>query len=106
MVVHCTAGKDRAGFATAIVLTALGVEREVIIEDYLRTNEFWDRANREPEGWPQSVLDAIFGAHRHYIEAAFEVIDEHYGGTSRYLETTLGFSENERADLCTRLLEA
>jgi protein-tyrosine phosphatase len=106
VVVHCTAGKDRAGFATAMVLTALGVERDVIIDDYLLTNQFWDRAGREPSGWPQSVLDAIFGAHRHYIEAAFGVIDEHYGGTDRYIEKTLGFDESNRADLCARLLQA
>ena len=39
LMFHCTAGKDRAGFAAALFLAALGVERETIIEDYMLTNE-------------------------------------------------------------------
>ncbi len=39
LMFHCTAGKDRAGFAAALFLAALGVDRETIIEDYMLTNE-------------------------------------------------------------------
>jgi protein-tyrosine phosphatase len=37
---HCTAGKDRTGFATLLIYTILGIDRETILEDYLKTNEF------------------------------------------------------------------
>ncbi|UKI49286.1 MAG: tyrosine-protein phosphatase [Clostridium sp.] len=37
---HCSAGKDRAGIATMYVLLALGVEKEEIINNYLKTNEY------------------------------------------------------------------
>ena len=37
---HCTAGKDRTGFATFLIYTILGIERNIILDDYLKTNEF------------------------------------------------------------------
>ena len=43
LVIHCTAGKDRTGFACALILHALGVPDDVIAEDYLLTNRFYRR---------------------------------------------------------------
>ena len=43
LVIHCTAGKDRTGFACALILHTLGVSDEVISEDYLLTNRFYRR---------------------------------------------------------------
>ena len=43
LVIHCTAGKDRTGFASALILHALGVPDEVIAEDYLLTNSYYRR---------------------------------------------------------------
>src|SRR4030095_5969130 len=41
LVFHCTAGKDRTGFASALLLTLLGVPWDTVMDDYLRTNELW-----------------------------------------------------------------
>ena len=41
LLFHCTAGKDRTGFGAALVLTALGVDEELVLEDYLATNRLW-----------------------------------------------------------------
>src|SRR5215471_4005016 len=50
LVFHCTAGKDRTGFASALLLTLLGVSWETVIGDYLRTNELWTgHVGRFPE---------------------------------------------------------
>ena len=48
-VIHCTAGKDRTGFACALMLHALGVPEDVIAEDYLLTNRFY---RRDPNSAP------------------------------------------------------
>ena len=45
-LVHCAAGKDRTGFAAAIILLALGVPREVVMRDYMLTSRFFIRSER------------------------------------------------------------
>lgn len=52
-IIHCSAGKDRTGFAGLLILAALGVESESIMLDYLRTNEYVD-ITKEVERWAQS----------------------------------------------------
>ena len=47
---HCTAGKDRAGFATAIVLEILGADLETILEDYMKTNRGHDESDARVAG--------------------------------------------------------
>ena len=72
---HCMAGKDRAGFATAVLLYALGVPREGIIEDYLETNAYVEDAivraikDLEAAGYRggEPVMRCFFGAKRKYI---------------------------------------
>ena len=53
LVIHCTAGKDRTGFACALILHALGVPDDVIAEDYLLTNRFYRRATHTPASFPK-----------------------------------------------------
>ena len=105
---NCTAGKDRTGVASALLLTALGVPRETVIQDYLLTNRYFDpkkvgaSANTMSESlnrMPADVLQAYMAADRSYIEAAFHVIDAHKGGATGYLRDELGLAP---ADL-TRL---
>src|SRR5664279_3508959 len=55
LVIHCTAGKDRTGFACALILYALGVPDEVIAEDYLLTNRFYRRAPGASSDLPDDV---------------------------------------------------
>ena len=50
-LVHCTAGKDRTGFASAVVLKALGVPHDTIVEDYLLSNYFRDDFHRVILRW-------------------------------------------------------
>ena len=55
LVIHCTAGKDRTGFACALILHALGVPDEVIAEDYLLTNRFYRRDPSASSDLPDDV---------------------------------------------------
>lgn len=112
-VFHCTAGKDRTGLAAALVLSAVGVPHETVMQDYLATNiytaEYIDkmvmlikagslfRANSE-------AVRALFAVDERYLEEAFSAIDEHYGSLDNYLTTGLGLGAAERARLRALLL--
>jgi protein-tyrosine phosphatase len=98
---NCSAGKDRTGIAAALLLTALGVSRETVIDDYLLTNRYLDPAKllanpsaaRSPLAQlPPGVTFAIMKADRRYIEAALAVLDEHHGGTAGWLSDEMGLS--------------
>ena len=92
LVFHCTAGKDRAGFATALFLSALGVDRETIIEDYLTSNEYNQALIEGTIEYVNSVglngelLRPVLIVKREYIEQAFNTIDNQYGGMDNYLK--------------------
>ncbi len=92
IVYHCTAGKDRAGYATALFLSALGVDRETIIEDYLTSNDYNEGmidATIEyvnSMGLNGELLRPVLIVKREYIETAFETIDNKYGGMDSYLQ--------------------
>jgi protein-tyrosine phosphatase len=90
-VFHCSAGKDRAGFASALLLSALGIEREVIIDNYLESNQYLAQSNEQTinlvngYGMNGELLRPVLEVRREYIETAFDVIDNQYGGIDNYL---------------------
>ena len=104
IVFHCTAGKDRAGFASAMILTVLGVPREKVIEDYLLTNTYVkDHVDSE---MLEIELKTFFRAdtdnlrkinlvEERYIQAAFDTIDSEWGGMDNYISGALGLSEED-----------
>ena len=103
-VLHCTAGKDRAGFGSAMILTVLGVPREKIIDDYLKTNKYVsDHVDRK---LLETELKTFFRAdsdnlrkinlvEERYIQAAFDTIDSHWGGMDRYISEGLNLTEED-----------
>jgi len=92
VIFHCTAGKDRAGYATALFLSALGVDRETIMEDYMSSNEYNESMIAATIEYVNSMglngelLRPALVVKREYIETAFETIDNQYGGMDAYLE--------------------
>jgi protein-tyrosine phosphatase len=105
LVIHCTAGKDRTGFACALVLHALGVPDDVIAEDYLLTNRLYRRDPASGTDLPEDVREAIGSVEASYLAAAFEAIHADYGGLDFYLKDGLGLGESERANLKDRYLQ-
>jgi len=97
-VFHCTAGKDRTGFAAALVLRALDCPPEEVMRDYLLTNE---RLKTDSSSWklPPHVAKVLMGVQPGFLEAAFETIEQDYGGIDGYLRYGLGLREPERARL-------
>jgi protein-tyrosine phosphatase len=105
LVFHCTAGKDRTGFASALLLTLLGVPWETVIEDYLRTNDLWvGHIGRYPE-LDIDTRAAIIEARTPYLEAAFEVVRADYGDPEIFAEKALGLDRATRDRLKADLLD-
>ncbi|MDA9466338.1 tyrosine-protein phosphatase [Bradyrhizobium sp. CCBAU 53415] len=106
LVIHCTAGKDRTGFASALILHALGVPDDVIAEDYLLTNRHYKRDASNASDLPADVLDAIGSVEASYLAAAFEAVGSEYGDLDAYLRDGLNLGATERTALKERYLES
>jgi len=104
LVFHCTAGKDRTGFASALLLTLLGVPWETVMEDYLRTNDLWTgHIGRYPE-LDIDTRAAIVEARTPYLQAAFDVVRADYGSPEAFAEKALGLDAKLRDRLKADLL--
>ncbi|MEU8774453.1 tyrosine-protein phosphatase [Streptomyces sp. NPDC048606] len=111
-LMHCAAGKDRAGLSIAVTLLALGVEREAIVADYLESNaphrRYRVRRDDEAEARTPEVMELLsplFDARAEYLLAAFEAIDGGWGGVDRYLAEGLALAPETLERLRGRLLE-
>ncbi|MBS0549013.1 MAG: tyrosine-protein phosphatase [Proteobacteria bacterium] len=105
LVFHCTAGKDRTGFASALLLTLLGVPWETVMEDYLRTNDLW---TGHVGHYPDLDIDtraAIVEARTPYLEAAFAVVRDDFGSPEAFAEKALGLDAAARDRLKAELLD-
>ena len=106
LVIHCTAGKDRTGFACALVLHALGVAPDVILEDYLLTNQFWKMSETGGSSdLPHEVRAVITKVDASFLAAALDTIETDHGGLDAYLEDGLRVGPRQRAMLAERYLE-
>ncbi|MFD7978351.1 tyrosine-protein phosphatase [Streptomyces sp. NPDC059071] len=111
-LMHCAAGKDRAGLAIAISLLAVGVEREAIEEDYLKSNAPHrrykvQRSSTAPDAMSPEVmklLSPLFDARVEYLRAAFDAIEETWGSVDTYLAEGLRLAPETRERLRERLL--
>jgi protein-tyrosine phosphatase len=112
LLYHCTGGKDRSGWVTAIALTALGVPRELVLRDYLLSNDFHRTGYtklrldlvktgivRDPE-----LLRPILELSATYLGAAFEEADRRYSSFEAFLTRGLGVSDAMLAGLRRTLL--
>ncbi|AWT46555.1 MULTISPECIES: tyrosine-protein phosphatase [Streptomyces] len=112
-LMHCAAGKDRAGLSIAVTLLALGVEREAIIADYLESNAKHrrykvHRSNGSGDAYSPEVMELLsplFDARAEYLTAAFETIEQTWGDVDTYLEQGLGLAPATRERLRERLLD-
>lgn len=112
-LMHCAAGKDRAGLSIAVTLLAVGVEREAILTDYLESNAKHRRykvrrSNSSAAGYSPEVMELLsplFDARAEYLTAAVETVEETWGGVDAYLERGLGVTPEMRERLRARLLD-
>lgn len=110
---HCTAGKDRTGITTLILLTMLDVDLETIIENYLLTN----KVNKKMANLCKVVVflrtfnikyvknvHKLFNVYRSYIELFMEEINKTYGSFDNYIENGLHITKEEREVFKNKML--
>ncbi|MBI5276184.1 MAG: tyrosine-protein phosphatase [Burkholderiales bacterium] len=98
-VFHCTAGKDRTGFAAALVLGALGASPDEVMRDYMLTNEMHKPRWLSSTRLPAHVAYVLARVQPEFLHAAFEAVDADYGSLEGYLRDGLALGEPERARL-------
>lgn len=105
---HCTAGKDRTGMASFLILSALGVDQEIIREDYLLTNtvtqafrDKWLQSMRDKGASEELVTNraALASVAPDYLNTAIKTINENYGNVDHYLHDHLGLTNADLTQL-------
>lgn len=110
---HCTAGKDRTGWAAALLLHLAGVSDETIEADYLRSNDLAHSSRRRVE---ELISDALGPAYVEvfeptlvvdvaYLQAGYAAVSDQYGDRATYLRAGLGLDEATLEDLRRLLRE-
>jgi protein-tyrosine phosphatase len=113
-LVHCTGGKDRAGFASALLLMALGVPLETILQDYLLTNYFThDHIERQMRmirlvslfRTDPAALRPVLGVERQFMQASFDTILANHGSVDAFLRDHMGITDAQKQAFRDLLLE-
>lgn len=114
IVWHCTAGKDRTGFAAAILLRILGVSQDVVMQDYLTSNLYARDTRRSQmlllrlfKGEAAAdTMKVLMGVEPDWLAAAFDQIDKTWGSFDNYVHQGLGLSDADIDHLKATLLTA
>ena len=109
LIFNCSAGKDRTGVAAALILSALGVSEEAILEDFLLTNFTLDRdeviRGRVVWSMAEDVTAVVLGVEPEFIHAALTAVREAHGSVAGYLEERLGIQGGDLESIRDHLLE-
>jgi protein-tyrosine phosphatase len=117
MIVHCTAGKDRTGVGSALILTALGVPRSVVVSDYAMSEKYQQSTMRQQAArandpamaamakLPPEVMQVLMRTEPAYIEATLDALTAEYGSVEAYLDKELDVSAADIAALRKRYTE-
>ena len=112
VVWHCTAGKDRTGYAAAILLRLLGVDQKTIFEDYLLSDQYVKKLNKRmlavilARGLKAyRMIKPLYGVQLDWLKAAFTKIDQEWGSFEIYIKDGLDLSSSDVAQMRNVLLE-
>jgi len=113
-LVHCSAGKDRAGLAAAIVLLTLGVPEKTVMQDYLLSNQLRAAENARAVTSVSALLDpagvevvrSLVEVRPEYLQAALDTMVKKYGSIDGYLRKGLGITDKQRARFKKQMLES
>jgi len=114
VVWHCSAGKDRAGFAAAILLRILGVAPDLVMQDYMASKKNSLEARRSQllmlrlfKGKEAAQkLEVLMGVEEEWLAAGFDQIDKQWGSFDNYVRQALQLSEEDIARLRHNLLSS
>jgi protein-tyrosine phosphatase len=110
LLFNCTGGKDRTGLAAALVLSALGVPRDAVIEDYLLTNQLrrwptWARSPDLADGREDEIRRAVLWANASYLTSALDSIAARCGSLEDYLADLLATGPQDVETIKSLLLD-
>lgn len=113
IVQHCAVGKDRTGIGSALVLFALGADRNTVLEDYLLTETTLapfrtDMLNKMSIKLNDKALEKfgyVLSVREVFMDTALKSIDDLYGSTDIWLEKEYGITAEQRQILRDRYLE-
>jgi protein-tyrosine phosphatase len=108
---HCAAGKDRTGWAAALLLHVAGVDDATVLDDYLLTNSFSSATRDKYLGLVREhlgedkvpVYDVAMLTREDFLHEAYAAADAAYGSLEGYLGEGLGLSDDELGRLRSRL---
>ena len=105
---HCTQGKDRVGSASAMLLAALGADRELIMADFILSKDYYDpmtsKIKTETES-QKTVINTLISANPVIFEATLDKVDAKYGSLRNYLTECIGVTPEMMEVLRDRYLE-
>jgi protein-tyrosine phosphatase len=105
---HCTQGKDRAGSASAMLLAALGADRELIMADFILSKDYYDpmasKIKTETD-LQRAVVNTLISANPEIFEATLDKVDAQYGSLRNYLTECIGVTPEMMEMLRARYLE-
>ena len=105
---HCTQGKDRAGSASAMLLAALGADRELIMADFILSKDYYDPMTAQIKTETESqktVINTLISANPVIFEATLDKVDAKYGSLRNYLTECIGVTPEMMEVLRSRYLE-
>jgi protein-tyrosine phosphatase len=107
-VLHCTGGKDRTGWASAAILTALGVPRSTVLQDYLLSNDYLKAKNdktllQTSALIDRSLIEPLITVRKEYLDASFDEVAKKYRTFDKYL-AAIGVTKADRQELREELL--
>ncbi|MBR3841099.1 MAG: tyrosine-protein phosphatase [Erysipelotrichales bacterium] len=111
---HCSAGKDRCGMGTVYILKALGMSDELIYDDYLATNEYYEPENlqmialADERGMPESfhtIIRVVNGVQKAFLDTVYQICEEKYGGLDNFLREKLELDDSKIKKLKDLYLE-
>lgn len=116
LLFHCTAGKDRTGIGAALLLSALGADREAIMEDFLLTNRYLAHEIAQVEEYVRQhcpheaealmpAVRATAGVDRQNLALLLEEIDQRFGTMDAFLAGPMGFNGRKLERLQSIYLE-
>lgn len=99
-IIHCSSGKGRTGVASALILAALDVNEDIIMEDYRLSNDYFNipKVSKYAYKLPvnsQEAITTIFSAKEDFLNAAKEEAERLYGDIPTYLEKGIGLNQKD-----------
>ena len=111
LMFHCTAGKDRTGVGAALILSALGVDEDLIMKDYAATDVYWKPgrekivAQMKQAGMSEEMLKPMMVANPAYLEKTFVAIDAEYGSMDKFLAEVIELTPEKLSKLQAMYVE-